>query len=477
MLTTTEIAGRLADGLNAVHSRDADPTAALESWLLSISTRELLRVDRTARFWQHRNALGSATRWKGRALRKSGHIGAALASMQSDGQVREAAVRFLSRTGAALADRMLAVRLTDHVPPIREAATKAVLGRTSLAQAERIVPVLHRIEGRARGAEVQPLYLHALARAHGEAALWSRLRESTDPAVRRMAFRHSLTNDLLTVDDAVAALPRERDRIMQSLLAHAIADTAAPDTVATALLRDRSAGSRVLGLVRLTADLLDPEDVERLLVDPGALVRMWARQRWEEQDRDARAVYRAVAAGSDTASVRARAYRGLVEAGGEVDRAAALDLVRSNEPSLQKAGLSLLVGHAGPDDVPLLIDVVRTGTNRVARLASEVLLEMPAAWSDADLQPLATSPQPALRRRTWWLKRNRSGWDQTLADLEVLLDDDPDIAALGRNWTVPQFAQPTESQLGRLVALLPRVWPETWRTSLVTFAAGLRDGV
>ncbi|MEU4360535.1 hypothetical protein [Promicromonospora sp. NPDC023987] len=474
MLATTEIADRLSDGAAAVLSRAPGPLAEIENWLLLASARELLRIDRTARFWRHRDALGSAGLWEGGALGTSGHLGAALASMHGDGRVREAAVGILSRTDAPLADRMLAVRLTDHVWPVREAATRAVLRRTSLTQADQIVPVLHLIEGRTRGAEVLPLYLHALAGVHGEAALWSRLRRSTTPAVRRTAFQHSLASELLSVSGAVAALPLEHDRIVQSLLAHAIADRAGPDVVASALLNDSSAESRVLGLVRLTADLLDPADVERLLVDPGVLVRLWARQCYEEQGHDALSVYRDVALGTGPAAVRARAYRGLVEAGGTVDREVALGLVRGAEPPLKKAGLRLLAGSTVPADAPLLFEVLRTGTNRVARLASEVLLEMPAAWSDAELLPLVSSPDPDLRRRAWWLKRNRSGWDQTIADLEILLDHDPVLAALGRNMTIPQFAQPTEVQRDQLIALLPQVWPETWRESRVAFAAGLR---
>lgn len=228
VLASTEIAERLSDGAAAVLSRAPGQLAEIEDWLLPASARELLRIDRTARFWRHRDALGTARLWKGRALRRSGHLGAALASMHGDGRVREAAVGILTRTDAPLADRMLAVRLTDHVGPVRDAATRAVLRRTSLTQADQIMPILHLIEGRTRGAEVLSLYLHALARVHGEVALWSRLRGSTTPAVRRMAFRHSLTNDLLSVSDAVAALPREHDRIVQSLLAHTVADRAAP---------------------------------------------------------------------------------------------------------------------------------------------------------------------------------------------------------------------------------------------------------
>lgn len=475
VLAAAEIADRLSDGAAAVLSGAPGPLAEIEGWLLLASASELLRIDRAARFWRHRDALGTAGFWEGGTLGTSGYLGAALASMHGDGRVREAAVGILTRTDAPLADRMLAVRIADHVRPVRDAATKSVLRRTSLTQADQIVPVLHLIEGRERGAEVLPLYLQVVAGVHGEAALWSRLRGSTTPAVRRMAFRHSLASELLSVTDAVVALPREQDRIVQSLLAHVIADRAAPDVVASALLRDRSAESRVLGLVRLTADLLDPADVERLLVDPGVLVRLWARQRYQEQGRDALSAYQDVARGSGSATMRARAYRGLAEAGGTVDRGAALDLIRSSEPPLKKAGLRLLVGRAIPDDAPLLIEVLCTGTSRVARLASEVLLQIPAAWSDADLLPLASSPDPELRRRAWWLKRSRSGWDETVADLEILLDHDPVLATLGRNVTLPQFAQPTELQRQRLIALLPQVWPETWRKGRVAFAAGLRS--
>ncbi|MFI2366705.1 hypothetical protein [Promicromonospora sp. NPDC019610] len=268
MLATSEITDRLADGLAAVHSRGAISTTALEDWLSSISARELLQVDQAARSWRYGNTLGPSSTWNPGALRRSGPVGAALASMHGDGHVREAAVHLLSGSDAVLADRMLAVRLSDHVRPVREAAVKALLGRTSLAQADHIMPVLQLIEGRVRGAEVLPLYLHALSAVHGEAALWSRLRLSTSREVRRAAFQHSLTNGLLATNDAAAALLHEPDRLVQSLLARLIADTAAPDVIASALLHDRSPHSRVLGLVRLSADLLDPADLERLLVDP-----------------------------------------------------------------------------------------------------------------------------------------------------------------------------------------------------------------
>ncbi|WP_036968056.1 hypothetical protein [Promicromonospora kroppenstedtii] len=473
MLRNVDIAERLAEGLAAVRARDAASTAVLESWLLSMPARDLLRVDQAARHWRLA-ALGSAEEWSDRALRGSGHVGVALASMHYNGHVREAALRLLAQMGEALADRMVAVRLDDNVPLIREAATRSLLNRTSLAQASRIVPVLQFLESRARAAEALLVYLHAVSADHGEAALWSLLRQSSTREVRRRAFQHSLTQGLVSTSDAVDALSLEEDRVVQSLLARFIADTATPDVIAAALLHDASAESRALGLVRLTAEQIDPADLERLLVDPGELVRLWARQRWTEQGRDTLAAYQAAALGPEPARVRARAYRGLVEAGGSIDHAVAIGLVGSDEPPLQKAGLRLLADDARASDVPMLLQTLLTGTARVARLASEDLLEVPAAWSEEDLRPLTTSAAPELRRRAWWLKRGRSGWDETIADLEITLDDDPALAALGRNLTVPQFAVPTEQQRARLAELLPQVWPDTWRTSRVAFAAGFR---
>jgi hypothetical protein len=40
---------------------------------------------------------------------------------------------------------------------------------------------------------------------------------------------------------------------------------------------------------------------------------------------------------------------------------------------------------------------------------------------------------------------------------------------------IDRTARPTEPQRELLIALLPQVWPETWRNSRVAFAAGLRS--
>ena len=473
MQSHAEIRAALADGAAAVFSGDDARMAQAATWLGSLSARELLRVDGSARSVLHGPTLGRSEQWTDKVLATSGIAGAALGSMHYDGRVRERAVAVLERSADPLADQMLAVRVTDHVPVIREAATRAVLERVSLGQADRIAPLLHRIWSRWWGADVMPLYLRALTDAHGEDGAWARLRASPDRDVRRTAFRHSLATGLLDIDAAVRALARDRDRTVQGLLARHIANRATRGEVAANLLRSGVAEARALGLVRLTAEQLDPADVERLLTDRSVLVRLWARRRWQEQGRDPAVVYATVARGPAPAPVRARAYTGLAEAGVTVERDEVLGLVRSGSLPLAKTGLRLLAGRAAAQDVPLLLDVVRSGTARAARMAVSILLEVPFAWSDDDLRELSASADPALRRRAWWLRRGRGRLDEVIADLEIALDDDPGLAALGRSVSVPAYFDPTEAQRARIADLLPRVWPDRWRTSEIAFAAGL----
>ena len=84
-------------------------------------------------------------------------------------------------------------------------------------------------------------------------------------------------------------------------------------------------------------------------------------------------------------------------------------------------------------------------------------------------------PVPAELRASEFVLRPIAGDDSSWPEVDsTVLAIRADLAALGRNMTVPQFAQPTELQRDRLIALLPLVWPETWRESHVAFAAGLR---
>jgi hypothetical protein len=476
MLTPPEIRRRLREGAAAAFRGDEAVLAGTASWLASASARELLRIDQWARrFRADGPTLGNSVRWTGKVLASPSPAVAALAGMHPDGYVRERALRSLAAARGALSDRALAVRVSDHVPVIRETAAREVLSRTTLAHADHLVPLLHRIEQRGRGADVLPLYLRTLVMSYGEEPVWARLRGSADRDLRRVAFRRSFAAGLIGPADAVALLRGERDQAVRRQFTRVIAGSAAPEVITRVLLRSRSAEGRVLALLKLTAAELDPADVARLLVDSSVLVRLWARRRWQELGRDPVAVYVEVARSTAGPAVRARAYTGLAETSTTIDREEILGLVRSAELPLRKVGLSLLRERATAEDVPLLLDAVAGGDSRLARQASEVLAAGPRLWSLPDLAPLKTAADPVLRRRAWWLHRQLGGWEAVIADLELLTDPDPRLAALAWRTELPMYFHPTGAQRQRIAALLATIPADRRPSGLLTVAAGLSD--
>jgi hypothetical protein len=474
MLSPREIRSRLRAGAEAAWGDDRAALAQTASWLGSTTAREFLRVDDCARRISYEEpTLGSSPRWTSEVLARPLPVVAVLASMHPDGHLRERAVRLLATAPDVVGDRALAVRVSDHVAEVRQPAEREVLRRARLERADHVVPLLHLIHERGRGADVLALYLRALATRHGEARLWARLRGSPDHAVRRDAFDHSFATGLLGPSEAVDLLPRERDQVVRGRLARVIADSATPEVIAEVLLDARSAESRALALSKLTASLLDPADAERLLMDRSSLVRLWARRRWQELGQDPAAVYASVLRSSTTPTVRARAYTGLVETGSAIDRGEVVDLVRSQGPALRKVGLSLLRGRAAAEDLPLLLDAVSDDHSRVARLAGDVLVNSLGLWTVADLAPLKASDDPTLRRRAWWLHRQRGGWETLIADLELLHDPDPGLVALARRPVAPMYFRPTDAQRQRVAELLVSVPLDHLQLTAITVAADL----
>ncbi|MFE3176869.1 hypothetical protein ACFXPA_19840 [Amycolatopsis sp. NPDC059090] len=462
MQTPAEILYRLSLGVVAAQWDDREGLAETSAWFESATAREMLRIDCYSR--QSRSEEPVMGRVTERKLKRAPLVALVLASMHRNGRLRERAVRLLCSSDSALSDRALAVRVADYAEAVRELAEQEVLRRTTLAQAERIMPLLQRISQRWRGSEVFARYLRALTAVHGEATVWACLRNSEVFEVRRAAFRHSFESGLLGLPDAVRLLPRERDQIVRRQLIRIVAELATPDVIAS-LLRGRSAESRVLGLVKLTAAQLDPVEVERLLVDRSVMVRLWARLRWQEMGRDPVEVYAAVARSAATPVVRARAYAGLAETGTELDRTEIVGLAQSADLPLKKIGLSLLRGKAIASEVPWLLREMTGEHSRVARLAGEVLSSSPQLWSPADLAVLKGSPERALRRRGWWLHRGRGGWEAVIADLE--------FGEIRGRLALPMYFQPTDVQRQRIADLLSTLSLDRHQVSEIAFATGI----
>lgn len=476
-MSPRETRERLREGARGALVGDAAAMVQVTAWLEGVSARELLRVDGYARQFRYEGpVLGGSQEWTREVLERS-TTAAALACMHPDGRVRERALRMLARSDSSLSDRMIAVRVGDHVAAVSTLASQAVLSRTSPVHAAAILPILQRHQSRHRAADSGDVYLETLVRAYGADQTWEALRCSADRDLRRFAFRRSVELGMLDSVAAADLLPRERDQVVRSVLTHVIADQADPPTIRAVLLRARSAESRVLGLLRLHASDLEAGDVAPLLVDSSVLVRLWARRRWQELGQDPTQAYRDLIRSAPTPTKQARAYVGLAESGSAIERVEVLGLVHATEPALQKVGLRLLVGHATPADVPNLLALVRSPHSGIARLAGTVLAAHPHLWALDQIADLKSHADSEIRRRAWWLHRGRGGWESLIADLELLHDPEPSLAALGRQPSAPMYFEPTDVQRERITGLLPDATISREQKLGIALAAGLPDVV
>jgi hypothetical protein len=471
----SSIRDRLSAAAMAAFLGDAAGLDAVQDWLERASGRDLLRIDGVARQYRYDGPLlGRSEEWTRPALERSVTT-AALASMHNDGFLRERAVRELAASDSDLSNRMLALRADDHVALVRALVSEILISRSGLHDAASIMPVLNRLEPRGRGAETRARYLETVIATHGITAVFEQFRVSADRDLRRAAFRSSLELDLLDTAAVVDLLPLERDQVVRRLLAQLVASNADHPTIRALLLNAHSAESRALALVKLDASELDGAEVEPLLVDSSVLVRSWARRRWEEMGRDVVSAYWEAARSAPKPVKRAVAYVGLTEVRVAVDRTEVLDLVHSDELALRKVGLQLLVDQATVDDVPEMLDYVRSDNTRIARLASDVLARNSGMWSIEQLAGLKGDPDPDIRRRAWWLHRSRRGWEAPIADLELLSDRDHQLALLGRRPVAPMYLPPSEAQRQRIAELLPDAPLGRDQRLGIAWAAGLND--
>lgn len=475
MSSPAEIRARLRAAARGLLASNGEDIADAAAWLDELSARDLLRADGVARQWRVDGlTLGAPETWTDEVLQRS-EVAAVIGAMHFDGFARERALRQLIERDSILASKMIAIRAGDHVRQIRDCAVQELARRTSLRDAAAIVAILDRSDGRKHGSQIRDSYLSTVISMHGDRAVWQVLRESSDRDMRRAAYRHSALVGYLDCQLALDELPRERDQVVRSVLARLVADSGDADAIQKALLRARAADARVLGLVRLNARDLPPAEVERLLSDSSVLVRWWARRRWAELGEDPRSAYRRAIAGASSAAFRARAYIGLAESGQSIPREELLALISSNEPPLVKVGLQMLADDARPADKEMLLSLAGSSEPRIARLACEALAKNPNIWTLTDVEQLQRSDVPALRRRSWWLRRSRGGWEAVIADLDALRDSDRSIAELGRSPQLPRFSTPTDTQRSQVRELLAGAQLRREQKLGIALAAGLPD--
>jgi hypothetical protein len=452
--------------------------------LAALHPLDLVRMDDNARSGWWDGPPWSARRWDQKDLVADDGLVAAVGSMHPDGRVRQRAVQVLADRPGALSAALLALRVVDHVPQIRQDALPGLGSLTSAEEARAALPVLLAVARRTHGPVAQAEYTGALlGRQDGERVL-RELADSVDRRIRRWAFGVCLDRSLLTVADLHRAAQDRHDQVVRRAGAERLA-VVAPDGL-RALLTGRYADGRVVALTRLPNEELTDAELRVALLDRSTRVRDTARWRAGRRGLDVLAVYREVlsTAGPDGASPRAvvASLAGLGRDGDSGDLAAIERRLDDPRPSVRAAAVRALTARTDPGEKSdrlggLLLD----SSPSVAVAAAEALaVASPVATSDAEALAWA-SAQPWSRRAAWRLGHARGGWARVEADLRAAAEPDPALAEVGRtsllNWLTTSAAttwhRPHAVQIDRLAALLPAAQLDPDTARLVAFHVGL----
>lgn len=443
----------LVEQLTEVTNAGGDVDQLILSW----TARTLIEVDAAARgrrfTWPHHRRLPPHE--------------VPLLSMTHDGHRREAAVRMLSSRSGVASDRLLALRLGDHVRQVRRAAWQALLARPFAPQLDVVVPVLVALRGRVVSSTALDDYARAVEPRLGH-ALWRDFLEHPDPGTRRWAVTEQITCGM---DPATALeqLGREQDL----LLVRALVEVAVGrQEIAHSLLGGRTAIGRRRALEVLPASALSVAQIEQRLLDRSSMVRRMAAFRAKDVGVDARTWYRE----RWTACQDPRALAGLLDCGDTIPKEEVHVLMGSGASGLQRLGVRFLARlGVERDDLPSLWGLLDgpAASQAVRTLARS------SCWGWADVADRWESADERLRRRLWRLLSSRGGWDEVRAHL--LAAADPRIAALGRSgldsWVLHRASRmyrwPTPEQRAHIVALLETADIPTSQQERIHFGVGL----
>ena len=450
----------LAESLAQLTSAGGDVDRLILSW----KPRTLIEVDAATRSW--RFTFDPAPGWFTRLRRQRPTPGELpVLSMTHDGHRREAAVQMLASRPGVASDRLLALRLGDHVPQVRRAAWQALLSRPLEPQLDVVVPILVALRGRAVAASALGDYAHTVEKALGH-PLWQKFLDHPDRTTRRWAVTEQITQGMEPTT-AFQLLSREQDLLLvRELVEVAIRE---PE-IAQLLATGRTAVGRRRALEVLPACDLSSEQIGTALLDRSAMVRQMAVFRAVDVGIDARTWYRE----RWESQQDAHALAGLSESGGVLPREDAHALLVSGSSRLQRLGVRFLARlGVGRDDLPLLWGLLD------GPAASQVVhtLARSFCWEWSDVANRWQGADERLRRRLWRLLSSRSGWDEVRAHL--LAASDPRIAALGRSglgsWAIHRasrmYRSPTPEQQAHLVALLEEADIPTWQKEQIEFTA------
>lgn len=370
------------------------------TWLGQLPSADLIRLDNVGR------------RASGRPdpTEESG-LGALLASMHADGHLREKALPHLTGdAGAAL----LAIRTADRVPEVRSTARALLLnGQYS---DRRILGVLLAIRERLHAGDLVDHFASKLAPDQ-----LANLRTSKERALRRWAFQQGR---LTTPELEAGAL--DNDQWLRAWCADALAQRADAD-IAPRLLGSNHVETRIAAVLRLPDELLSDEAIRHALFDKSVRVRELAQWRYLRRGGCPAQLYRDAEESSD-----ARIYA-LIATGDPSDLEFVVGQLAHRRPAVRRAAAKAVAAWTDGDERarllgPLLLDPAP----KVVGAVVPALADLPRTTTAGALAAALSSDQPWSRRAVMRLETHRQSWYALEVILQLVDDQDPELAALAR---------------------------------------------
>lgn len=350
-------------------------------------------------------------------------IGLVVAAGHHSGMLRQAAVLRLAEQEHPVAVAMLALRTTDWVPQVHDAARagcdRLLTGTATGAQLVALCELAADLRARSRARWLRERVERLLPELPADAL--RELLAIRHPRVRRAVHRATIAAGRLSLDELVDAALRERDVATRVLCANA-ALAATPDlSVARRLLAARTPLIRSEA-VRLLARDGDLAVADAALADRHALVRLVAQVAVSRAGGDPAARYRQLLAGP---SPEPSAIAGLGETGVSADAGLIRRWLSHPAPRGRQAAVRALraVDAVRAEDLAPLLDDPSPAVVRQA----ETALEPVAYQVDPALlvSLLATGRHAATRVAAWRLVSARNPWQGLAVSLRALAQQDP----------------------------------------------------
>ena len=354
---------------------------------------------------------------------------AAITSFHPDGRIRQGATRALAGLTGAVPSTALAVRLFDHVGPVREEARAALLRSRWADSATAVLDVLLAARDRQYGPAALLSIQDALFAQISAAELVEKLLAEGSREVRRWAFALGRDRDLFTSERLLSFVRSDPDQWLRATAAEDLRPIARSGQLRV-LLATKTVETRLIAITHLPDEALSNDDLLPLLADPAQRIREQAGWRARRRGIDVLSWYRTQISGTHSGRARAGILDGLAAIGSAEDLDVFTAHLRNEVPRVRAAAITGVSTHASREAAlttlaPLLLDP----SPRVSSAAARALIRLSAprevaaaAWA---------SPQPWSRRSALRVNRALSGWDRVEADLRAVTDSDPQLVALG----------------------------------------------